>query len=290
MIAAITAICLLCAGVSTTDIQDLRSVPLTAIELKETPWNPAGLPANYFIYSLQRSGDRIYLGTLDQVFRVAATSSVVWQEEAVRFYHSASFDVFGMQVIFRYDKKPLVLLGGEVWCELACSFKGEWGRDVTSYSDVLVYTSGSDSLVAMQVTDILSKRCDASSVVSRNTATHVATPGEESLFVALRNRTVRWGEAEKNLTVDGVQTWTASEQVGGDVLLAGFNSTSKTNYFVLLDSDMTVVDVASYKLGDTKGSLDSLQAPSSARSLCRAPQTSGSSSPHTATPSSPSSK
>ena len=164
----------------------------------------------------------------------------------------ARVKVYGLEfVFFKYETR--VLLDGQLHCKLAnhlYSLSQEAGPQfVDRHLYFVTYFNFSHRIVQYDLQSIFAGDCSAVGFVApfENLYNFFFTVLSPEPLVVLINQTLLLGEKAASLELFNVREWsfiTAATSVNGLLLVAGHRKTPKTNYFVLLDTNLQVLDRA----------------------------------------------
>ena len=149
---------------------------------------------------------------------------------------------FGIEFLFAYAKPVEVYVSGTLHCKLDFDFYGNPRRDTSLIEELLYFVTSGNRLVSYTLENVLSQACQGT-LVSADVVTFMTTTHRNGLVIMGENQNIRWGAHRKSYPTIPV-VWSAGVVIGSDkLLLTGYNSTTEIKYFMLLASDLSLIDV-----------------------------------------------
>ena len=229
--------------------QGLGQLPPTPAKrtLKVTPWNPAGLDVFVQVNSIHNEGDYVVITgkKFIAMFHNLSLPTVAYKSYANSgpYLNYLRLPNYGIELTFASSIAE-VFVNGSLHCWLNNTFKGSAARDLHVRDDRLSFIGKNDELVTYSIEGIIARNCNSTDRV-KGVATFTSTNHANGLFIMGKNKEFGWGKARVHVTDVPVSSWKVAAAVREDrVLVAGLDENTSTNYFVLLDTNLQVLDRA----------------------------------------------
>ena len=159
------------------------------------------------------------------------------------YLHYLRLPNYGIELTFA-DSIVEVFINGQQYCWLNNTFKGAPAKDVHVKDDLLMFIGKNDELVTYSIPSIVAKSCLSINQVNGVTS-FCSTNHANGPFLITKDSEFIWGNAKAKMTEVPVNKWKVATSIRADrVLVAGIDENSQTNYFVLLDTNLQVLDKA----------------------------------------------